>query len=63
MRKDTERNNHTEKDMLSAKEVWLRISYLDPDKRDESNGSVVIALLAIVSIVSAVLILLHIRGL
>jgi len=63
MRKDTERNSYAAQDTLSEEEVWLRICYLDPDKRSETNGTVVVALLAIVSIVCTVLIVLHIRGL
>jgi hypothetical protein len=63
MRKDTEQNNQNEKDTFLEKEVWLTIRYLDPDTRSESNGAVVVALLAIVSIVCAVSIVLYVRGL
>jgi len=63
MRRDTEQNNDTEKDTLSDKEVLLMIRYLDPDTRSESNGAVLLALVAIVSIVCAVFIVLYVRGL
>ena len=63
MRRDTEQNNDTEKDTLSDKEVLLMIRYLDPDARSESNGAVLLALVAIVSIVCAVFIVLYVRGL
>jgi hypothetical protein len=63
MRRDTEQNNDTEKDTLSDKEVWLMTPYLDPDTRSESNGAVLLALVAIVSIVCAVFIVLYVRGL
>ena len=59
MGKDTEWN---ENDTFLEKEVWLTIRYLDPD-RPESNGAVVVALLAIVSIVCGVFIVLYVRGL
>jgi hypothetical protein len=62
--KNAEQNNMKEEETVSEREIWLTIRYLDPDtKRNASDIALVVTVVAIVSIVCAVAVLLHLRGL
>jgi hypothetical protein len=62
--KDYERKEATESEIISDREVWPAIRYLDPESdHTDCNIAATIAVLSIVCIVGVVIALLHLRGL
>jgi hypothetical protein len=62
MEKHIEHKQAKDEQSLSAREIWWKIRYLDPDIK-RSDSVVIITVLAIVSIVGVVVALLYSRGL
>jgi hypothetical protein len=62
MEKHVEHNKAKNEQSLSDQEIWWKIRYLDPDNK-RSDSVLIITVLAILSIVGAVVALLYSRGL
>jgi hypothetical protein len=62
--RDYERKETTDSEIISDREIWSAIRYLDPESdHTASNIAATIAALSIVCIVCVVIVLLHLRGL
>ena len=60
MRRNNEQKEANDSDIISEREVWSAIRYLDPElDHSESDIAAAIAVLAIVSIVCLVMVFLH----
>ena len=66
MPRGKEQREANRSEVISDREVWSAIRYLDPESEsDRGQGDIAaaIALMAIVGIVCVVIVLLHLRGL
>jgi hypothetical protein len=64
MPKNNQQQGANESEIISDREVWSAIRYLDPDSdHRESDIAAAIAVLAIVCIVCIVIVLVHLHGL
>jgi hypothetical protein len=64
--RNNEQKDGNDSEVISDREVWSAIRYLDPESeslRRQSDIAAAIALMAIVCIVCVVIVLLHLRGL
>jgi hypothetical protein len=62
--RDYERKEANDSEVISDREVWPAIRYLDPESdHTDCNIAATIAVLSIVCIVCVVVALLHLRGL
>ena len=60
MRRNNEQKEANDSEIISEREVWSAIRYLDPESNHrESDIAAAIAVLAIVSIVCLVMVFLH----
>ena len=60
MRRNNEQKEANDSEIISEREVWSAIRYLDPESNHrESDIAAAIAMLAIVSIVCLVMVFLH----
>ena len=64
MPRNNQQKETIDQEVISEREVWLVIQYLDPESdHRECNIAAAIALLAAVCIVCMACVLLHLRGL
>jgi hypothetical protein len=62
--RDYEQKEANDSEIISDREVWSTIRYLDPESdHTDSNIAATIAVLSIVCTLCVVIVLLHLRGL
>jgi hypothetical protein len=64
MSRDNEQKEANDSEIISDREIWSAIRYLDPESdHRECNIATAVAVLAVVCIVCMVVVLFHLRGL